>query len=73
MKNYAVLGLHWGLYRQRDPALVRKAHGELTALAAAGAVRPAVSEVLPFGDAVAGLTRLGAGLTTGRLVVLPPD
>ena len=73
VKNYAVLGLHWGLYRQRDPALVRKAHGELTALAAAGAVRPAVSEVLPFGDAVAGLTRLGAGLTTGRLVVLPPD
>jgi NADPH:quinone reductase len=73
VKNYAVLGLHWGLYRQRDPALVRKAHGELTALAGAGAVRPAVSEVLPFGDAVAGLTRLGAGLTTGRLVVLPAD
>ena len=71
--NYTVLGLHWGLYRQRDPGLVRLAHRELTELAAAGAVRPAVSELLPFGDAAGGLTRLGAGLTTGRLVVLPPD
>jgi NADPH2:quinone reductase len=72
VKNYALLGLHWGLYRRRDPDLVRRAHGELTELAAAGAVRPAVSELLPFGHAVTGLTRLGAGLTTGRLIVLPP-
>jgi NADPH2:quinone reductase len=72
VKNYAVVGLHWGLYRQLRPDLVRLAHDELAGLVTAGVVRPLVGEQLPFGNAVDGLTRLGAGLTTGRVVVLPP-
>jgi NADPH2:quinone reductase len=72
VKNYAVVGLHWGLYRQLRPELVRLAHDELAGLVTAGMVRPLVGEQLSFGNAVDGLTRLGAGLTTGRVVVLPP-
>lgn len=72
VKNYSVVGLHWGLYRGKAPDLVRRAHEELSSLVEAGAVRPLVSEQLAFEDAPAGLTRLAAGETTGRVAVLPP-
>jgi NADPH:quinone reductase len=72
LKNYSIIGLHWGLYRSRDPRLVRRAHDDLCNLVEAGALRPLVSERLPFEEAAQGLTRLGKGETVGRLTVLPP-
>ena len=71
VKNYSIVGLHWGLYQQRDPAAVRACHDELTRLAAAGLIRPLISERLPLADVPDGLRRLAAGATTGRLVFLP--
>ena len=70
IKNYSVVGLHWGLYRQHAPELIRDAHERLTALAAAGTVAPLVSARLDFADLPAGLTRLASGDTVGRLVVV---
>jgi NADPH2:quinone reductase len=72
IKNYSVVGLHWGLYNQRDPALVRHCHDELTALAATGAVAPIVSERIGLADVPAGLQRLADGATTGRVVMVSP-
>ncbi|KRE54004.1 NADPH:quinone oxidoreductase family protein [Phycicoccus sp. Soil748] len=72
VKNYSILGLHWGLYLQRDPAVARQAHEALSAWAGEGRVRPVVSERVPFTEVPAALTRLGAGETTGRLVVDAP-
>ena len=46
IKNYSIVGLHWGLYNRIDPAAVPTCHDELTRLAAEGAVRPLVSERL---------------------------
>ncbi|HEX7462369.1 MAG TPA: NADPH:quinone oxidoreductase family protein [Dermatophilaceae bacterium] len=67
VKNYSILGLHWGLYTTKDPALVRACHDELSKLAADGMVRPLVSERLAL-DAVAdGLQRLADGTTVGRV------
>lgn len=71
IKNYSILGLHWGIYRQHDPAAVSAAHAALTALADAGVVAPLIGGRLALADAVDGLTRLGAGATVGRLVVQP--
>ncbi len=71
VKNYSILGLHWGLYRQRDPSAVRDCHAELTRLAAAGEIRPLISERLTLDDVPDGLRRLAAGATTGRIVFLP--
>ncbi|SHN12293.1 NADPH:quinone oxidoreductase family protein [Actinacidiphila paucisporea] len=71
VKNYAILGLHWGLYAAREPDAVRRAHDELTRLAASGAVRPLVSARLPLSEAAEAVTRVSAGLTTGRLALLP--
>ena len=36
IKNYSVVGLHWGLYQIKDPRLVRDCHVELTKLVADG-------------------------------------
>ncbi|KRF24426.1 NADPH:quinone oxidoreductase family protein [Phycicoccus sp. Soil803] len=70
VKNYSILGLHWGLYLQRDHAVAAAAHDQLVAWADAGLVRPVVSQQVPFDEAPGALTRLGAGESTGRLVVL---
>jgi D-arabinose 1-dehydrogenase-like Zn-dependent alcohol dehydrogenase len=51
-KNYSIVGLHWGLYTTRNPALVRDCHDELSMLAADGSVKPLVSERLTL-DSVA--------------------
>ncbi|CAG6394574.1 NADPH:quinone oxidoreductase family protein [Streptomyces cocklensis] len=71
VKNYSILGLHWGLYAAREPDAVRRAHAELTRLAASGAVRPLVSARLPLADAASAVQRVSDGLTTGRLALLP--
>lgn len=68
VKNYSILGLHWGLYNTVAPALIAQCHTELTALADAGVVRPLVTERLGFDDIADGLRRLGEGTTVGRLV-----
>ena len=73
VKNYSILGLHWGLYRQKDPKLVRRAHDDLCNLVEAGGVKPLVSERLAFEEAAHGLARLAKGDTIGRLTVLPPS
>jgi NADPH2:quinone reductase len=71
VKNYSILGLHWGLYERLDPESVRDCHAELTRLAAAGLIRPLITERLPLADVPDGLRRLGAGTTAGRLVFQP--
>ncbi|WKX68751.1 NADPH:quinone oxidoreductase family protein [Streptomyces sp. XD-27] len=71
IKNYAILGLHWGLYNTHDPAAVRACHDELTKLAAQGAVSPLVSERVPLAGAADAVQRVADGATTGRVVVVP--
>lgn len=71
VKNYAILGLHWGLYNTHDPAAVRACHEELTKLAAQGTVKPLVSERVPLEGAADAVQRVADGVTTGRVVVVP--
>jgi NADPH2:quinone reductase len=71
VKNYSIVGLHWGLYRQRDPGAIAECHAELTRLAAAGTIRPLISERLTLADVPDGLRRLAAGATIGRVVFQP--
>ncbi len=70
VKNYSIVGLHWGLYREKDPAQVAAAHAELTRLAETGAVAPLISGRVTFDEVPDALTRLGAGDTVGRLVLV---
>ncbi|MFJ8648809.1 NADPH:quinone oxidoreductase family protein [Streptomyces sp. NPDC093546] len=71
VKNYSILGLHWGLYNQKDPEAVRRCHDTLTEYAAKGLIKPLISDRVAFADAADAVQRVADGTTTGRLVVLP--
>ncbi|MFD8827966.1 NADPH:quinone oxidoreductase family protein [Streptomyces sp. NPDC059605] len=71
VKNYSILGLHWGLYNTKDPAAVRACHDELTRLAAQGTVKPLISERVEPAGAAKAVQRVADGASTGRIVVLP--
>ncbi|MEU9861132.1 NADPH:quinone oxidoreductase family protein [Streptomyces sp. NPDC047971] len=71
VKNYSIVGLHWGLYNLKDPAAILRCHETLTEYAAKGLIKPLVSERVPFAAAADAVQRVSEGVTTGRLVVLP--
>jgi NADPH:quinone reductase and related Zn-dependent oxidoreductases len=71
IKNYSILGLHWGLYATYNPGAIAECHRHLTDMAEAGVVAPLVSERLPLEALADGVQRLADGTTVGRLVYTP--
>ena len=71
IKNYSIVGLHWGLYQTREPQAIRECHRQLTKLVADGAIRPLVSERLGLQEVPGVLHRLSRGDTVGRVVFTP--
>ncbi|CAN5554289.1 NADPH:quinone oxidoreductase family protein [soil metagenome] len=71
VKNYSVLGLHWGLYGKMMPHLIRETHEELVNLYTAGDIKPLIYESVPFEELPDALERLGSRGTYGKLVTLP--
>ncbi|SDJ43903.1 NADPH:quinone oxidoreductase family protein [Streptomyces indicus] len=71
IKNYSIVGLHWGLYNTKDPAAVARCHEQLTELAAKGAIKPLISERVPLAGAAEAVQRVADGVTTGRVAVVP--
>ncbi len=71
IKNYSIVGLHWGLYQTKEPQAIRDAHAQLTKLVADGAIRPLVGERLGLAEVARGLQRLADGDTVGRIVFTP--
>ena len=47
LKNYSVVGLHWGAYQRHNPALIHHCHAELMALHARGAIAPLIQREAP--------------------------
>lgn len=68
IKNYSIVGLHWGMYNLYDPAAVLECHEDLTRMADAGLIKPLVSERLSLAEMGEGVARLGDGTTVGRVV-----
>ncbi|MGY1590978.1 NADPH:quinone oxidoreductase family protein [Geodermatophilus sp. SYSU D00708] len=71
VKNYSVVGLHWGLYRTKEPSLIASTHQALTELVESGQVDPLVSEVLPLDQAPRALAKLADRSTVGKVVLVP--
>jgi NADPH2:quinone reductase len=71
VKNYSIVGLHWGLYGSKEPRALRDCHEQLLKLAADGVIKPLVSERLRLDDVAGGLRRLAGGSTIGRITFLP--
>jgi NADPH:quinone reductase len=71
LKNYSVVGLHWGLYQTKEPQAIRDCHVELSKLVADGLIRPLIGERLGLADVADGVQRLADGSTVGRMVFIP--
>jgi NADPH2:quinone reductase len=67
VKNYSIVGLHWGLYLTRNLEVVRACQAELTRLANSGLVRPLISERGSMEELPQLLQRLADGVTIGRV------
>ncbi len=69
VKNYSVVGLHWGLYAKRAPELIPPATRALLDLYEAGTIKPYISTRLPLSDAPRALAMVAEGKTTGKVVL----
>lgn len=71
IKNYSILGLHWGLYKSKIPGLMGECHEVLSQMAQDGVAVPLVSERVGLEQVPDALQRLGDGSTVGRVVMVP--
>jgi NADPH:quinone reductase len=71
VKNYSVVGVHWGLYRRLLPHVVADIHERLVDLHREGLIDPLVGARLRFAEAVRGMTMLARRQATGKIVVVP--
>ena len=71
VKNYSVVGLHWGLYAKVMPHLIPETHRELMRLYEAGQIDPLIYETVPFEEVPEALELLGSRKTYGKLVTRP--
>ena len=70
VKNYSVVGLHWGLYARRAPELIPVAAHKLLEMYEAGQIKPYISARLPLAEAPRALSMVGGGQSTGKVVLL---
>ena len=71
VKNYSVVGVHMGGYRERKPELVEECYSALHGQLTDGTIKPLISEVVGFAALPKGLERLWARETVGRLLFDP--
>jgi NADPH2:quinone reductase len=71
MKNYSVVGVHWGYYRRMNPALIQPWQDALERLWEQRLIDPLVGAELPLTEAKEALRRLGSRATTGKVVLVP--
>jgi len=71
VKNFSLVGLHWGLYFEKNPRVLRDAQEAISRLYADGKLAPLVSASYPLQDAAAALAALGSRRTSGKVVLIP--
>ena len=69
VKNYSVVGLHWGLYNTRAPELIAPAARALIDLYESGKIKPHISSCLPLADAPTALASVAGGKSTGKVIL----
>jgi len=69
LKNYSIVGVHWGASIQRDPSSLGRQLDELTQLADAGKISPAMYPPFVFEDPKQAFDDLAHRKTTGKVVV----
>ena len=71
VKNYSVVGLHWGLYNKVAPELVVETHEALVELYQNDEIDPLIFKSVPFEEVPEALGLLGSRRTYGKLITTP--
>lgn len=71
VKNYSILGLHLGLYRQRRPEVIGEGYAALSRLVSESRLAPLVGERAGLGGAADLTAQLADGRIVGRAVIVP--
>jgi NADPH:quinone reductase len=69
IKNYSVVGLHWGLYLKLAPELIPVAVQALNDLYEGGQIKPYISTRLPLTQAPRALGLVAEGKSTGKVIL----
>jgi NADPH2:quinone reductase len=68
VKNYSVVGVHWGFYATMNPQVIVDAHTDLMRLFDAGRIDPLISQELDLEEIPQALDRLATRGTYGKVV-----
>jgi len=69
IKNYSVVGLHWGLYEKRAPELIPLAGKSLFELYEEGKIKPYISNRFPLSEAPRAIAMVASGKSTGKVIL----
>lgn len=69
LKNYAVMGVHWGAWLGRNPDGLRENWARIVELFGTGHIDPLIHSVRPLSEAVTALEDIGARKTVGKVVI----
>lgn len=69
VKNYSVVGLHFGYYRQMDPERIQQGWKELVAIYNTGALKPVVGARYPMEQVAAAMEFLTSRKAIGKVVL----
>lgn len=70
VKNIATIGVFWGAYRKRSPAVLRQSFARLFAWWSDGKLKPHVSHRLPLAAVAEGMELLLTRKSTGKVVLV---
>jgi NADPH2:quinone reductase len=71
LKNISLVGVHWGLYFEKDPQVVADAQRAIFELNRKGEITPVISATYPLSEATTALEALGSRKTTGKVILAP--
>lgn len=69
LKNASLVGLFWGAYLQRNPAVIRDSFSQLLEWFAAGELKPHIHKTFPLDEAPAALRELTQRRALGKVVL----
>ena len=69
IKNYSVVGLHWGYYRQMNPGKIEQAWRELIDLYGQGGLKPVIGARYPFEKVADAMEHLASRKSVGKIIL----
>jgi NADPH2:quinone reductase len=71
LKNYSLVGVHWGASIARNPSSLRATFDDLCGLWERGGIDPLIMRTVPMDEAPAALVALSSRASYGKLVIDP--